>query len=46
MWVSFLYVLLCMFSLHVLADPPENYENLIDRYVHGREVEKIKNWVR
>lgn len=47
MWVSFLYDLLCMFSMHVLADSPKNYdENLIEMYVHGREVEKIKNWVK
>lgn len=45
MWVSFLYVLL-LCSLNVSSDSPENYENLIEMFVHGREVEKIKNWMK
>lgn len=36
-------MLLCVLSLHVLADPPEKCDdNWIEVYVHGRQVEKNK----
>ena len=42
MWGIWKYVLLCVFFWHILADPPEKYdENLIEVYVCDKEVDKI-----